>query len=377
MIKIFETGDLHFGRKYDRYPEAKNKLTESRFQCLERMVRVAEREGCGIFAVTGDTFDNVTNIKVGDVKRVVEILAKFSGSVIVLPGNHDFYTDETKLWRDFRKAMASVDHNITIADSFAPIEMEVGDETVVIYPACCHEKHSMRNNLDWIRNSSIDADKYSVGLAHGAIAGITPDQNGEYFRMTEVELSAIPVDVWLIGHTHIPYPIREPADAVSGYRILNAGTPEQLDLGNHTVGLGYVVMLEKKNGKTGVTVKAIQTGAVNYIDESVKLEPGGNALEEQLISIAERCDGGTIVRLTLSGVLQAEEYKNRKRLYDNYLSGLLAYEVVDEELSVRMTEEEIRAEFPEFGFAAQVLRQLLDDPVESRMAYGLLKECRE
>ena len=105
MVKIFVTGDNHFGKKYDRYPEIKDRLIQSRFESFKDMVRKAEAEGCDLFIVTGDLFDNINTIKATDVKQIVDILASFSGSVIVLPGNHDYYTGDEKIWKDFEKAL--------------------------------------------------------------------------------------------------------------------------------------------------------------------------------------------------------------------------------------------------------------------------------
>ena len=50
--------------------------------------------------------------------------------------------------------------------------------------------------------------------------------------------------IWLIGHTHIPYPndLKENED-VTGYRIFNAGTHEQTDLHNNTEGNCLIVQL--------------------------------------------------------------------------------------------------------------------------------------
>ena len=90
MLKIFVTGDNHFGRKFDKY-SVKNQLIESRFECLEEMVKMAEKEHCEFFVITGDLFDNTYAISKNDVNRVVEILAGFNQKVLVLPGNHDFY----------------------------------------------------------------------------------------------------------------------------------------------------------------------------------------------------------------------------------------------------------------------------------------------
>ena len=120
MIRLFVTGDNHFGKKYDRAEyngvekasAVKDKLIESRFDVLSDMVKKAEADGCDLFFVTGDLFDNINTIKVSDVKRVVDILAAFPGNVVVLPGNHDYYTGDEKVWKDFENALSSRDHNI-------------------------------------------------------------------------------------------------------------------------------------------------------------------------------------------------------------------------------------------------------------------------
>ena len=70
------TGDNHFGRSYDRYPEVREQLIQSRFKALENMVKKAETEGCAFFVITGDLFENINNIKVSDVKKIVNIIKK-------------------------------------------------------------------------------------------------------------------------------------------------------------------------------------------------------------------------------------------------------------------------------------------------------------
>ena len=248
MVKVFVTGDNHFGKKYDRYPTIKDKLIQSRFDVLQNMVHKAEAEGCELFFVTGDLFDNINTIKVSDVKHVVDILAEFPGNVVVLPGNHDYYTGDEKVWKDFDKELSGIDHNITLIKSFEPYYFDAGEERVVVYPAFCQSKHSKDNNLGWIKEEEISKDDIiNIGVAHGAIQGVTPDMKEEYFLMTESELSAIPVDVWLIGHTHIPYPdVLKEGEDTAGYKIFNAGTHEQTDLSNNTEGNGFIISIEKK-----------------------------------------------------------------------------------------------------------------------------------
>ena len=379
MVKIFVTGDNHIGRKYDRYPEIKEKLIESRFDCLKDMVIKAENEGCDFFVITGDLFDNNNSIRVGDVKRVVKILSVFNGRVLVLPGNHDYYTGDNKVWRDFENALSSMDHNIIILNEFRAYSFDdVGDKDIKIFPAFCQDKHSEENNLGWIKNSDIEvAEDINIGIAHGALKGITPDMREEYFLMSERELMDIPVDVWLIGHTHIAYPADlDVIKETTGYKIFNAGTHEQTDLHNNSEGNGFIIRIEKTDGKATVYAKKYISGKIRYYDIKVQLGTG-KSLREALEEAAEGCIKNSVVRVNISGTIPKIEYEDRNKIYEEMLGHYLFYEVNDYELSEEITLDTIRAEFAETSFAAQFMEQLINDPVELQMAYTMLHECME
>ena len=374
MVKIFVTGDVHIGKKYDRYPEIKDRLIESRFQCVKRCVKEAEREHCEFLVITGDLFDNVSTIRQQDVKRIVEILAGFGGRVLVLPGNHDYYTGEEKVWKDFQNALAKVEHNIILFTEFRAYPFEAGEETVSFYPAFCQSKHSDENNLGWIKAQKPDDSTYHVGVAHGALEGLSPDMKAEYFLMTERELNAISMDAWLIGHTHIPYPSDLPADKeVAGYKIFNAGTPEQTDLSNNTSGVSFILTLDRNAGKTTVSARQYQSGEIRFFD--VNAPVGEDGLNAAVSSAIGNLPENSVIRLNVSGTATSEEYAEKQRIYDDALRPFLTYEVVDNDLLERITPEQIRAEFAEIGFAAQLL-EALTDPKEIQMAYELIKQYR-
>lgn len=378
MVKIFVTGDNHIGKKYDRYPEIKEKLIESRFDCLQDMVRKAEEEGCDFFIITGDLFDNINSVKVGDVKKVVTILSVFNGRVLVLPGNHDYYTGDDKVWRDFEKALSSMEHSITVLNEFKEYSFDdVCDKDIVIYPAFCQSKHSVENNLGWIKNTVIGEENINIGIAHGALKGITPDMKEEYFLMSEEELNKIPVDVWFIGHTHIAYPgdldeIKE----TTGYKIFNAGTHEQTDLHNNSEGNCFIVRIEKEKGNPTVYAKKYISGKIRYYDVNVQLE-AGMELKEVLVKACRDFTLNSVIRVTVSGTVTKSEYEDRKKTYEEILGKYLTYEVNDNELSEEITIDMIRQEFAETSFAAQFMEQLINEPTELQMAYKLLQECKE
>lgn len=378
MIKIFVTGDNHFGKKYDRYPEIRDMLVENRFVCFEKMVEKAEQEGCDIFAVTGDLFDNCSGIRKSDVERVVRILAGFAGRVLVLPGNHDYYTGEEKVWRDFDAALRTCDNNIIRLDRFEPYPLDVGEETVVIYPAFCQSKHSRENNLGWIKEITVQkSGQINIGMAHGAIEGITPDMQKEYFLMTEPELQAIPMDLWLIGHTHIPYPDGLSEDEeIGGYRIFNAGTHAQTDLHNNTRGYGFIISIDKQKDKAQVSAKKYQSGTIFFYDIKVQVSSAeGDSLEKLLQEKLDPLEAESVVRLTVTGSVLCEEYGRRQELYKKYCDRFLSWELQDDELHEEITLDRVREEFAESSFAAKLMEALQGDQTEMQMAYELLQEC--
>ncbi len=378
MIKIFVTGDNHFGKKYDRYPEIRDRLVDNRFVCFEKMVEKAEQEGCDIFAVTGDLFDNCSSIRKSDVERVVRILAGFAGRVLVLPGNHDYYTGEEKVWKDFDDALRTCDNNIIRLDRFEPYPIEIAEETVVIYPAFCRSKHSRENNLGWIKEMSVPkSGQINVGMAHGAIEGVTPDMQKEYFLMTEPELQAIPMDVWLVGHTHIPYPGGLSEDEeIGGYRIFNAGTHAQTDLHNNTRGYGFIISVDKQGDKAQVSAKKYQSGTIFFYDIAVRVSSAeGDSLEALLQEKLDPLEAESVVRLTVTGSVFSEEYSRRRELYKKYCDRFLSWELQDDELHEEITLDRVREEFAESSFAAKLMEALQGDQTELQMAYELLQEC--
>lgn len=378
MIKIFVTGDNHFGKKYDRYPEIRDRLVDNRFVCFEKMVEKAEQEGCDIFAVTGDLFDNCSSIRKSDVERVVRILAGFAGRVLVLPGNHDYYTGEEKVWKDFDDALRTCDNNIIRLDRFEPYPIEIAEETVVIYPAFCRSKHSRENNLGWIKETSVPKNgQINIGMAHGAIEGVTPDMQKEYFLMTEPELQAIPMDVWLVGHTHIPYPGGLSEDEeIGGYRIFNAGTHAQTDLHNNTRGYGFIISVDKQGDKAQVSAKKYQSGTIFFYDIAVRVSSAeGDSLEALLQEKLDPLEAESVVRLKVTGSVLSEEYSRRQELYKKYCDRFLSWELQDDELHEEITLDRVREEFAESSFAAKLMEALQGDQTELQMAYELLQEC--
>ena len=236
------TGDNHIGLKYASHENA-GILAESRINAFAGMVEEANSEKCDLFVITGDLFENTYNIPKKTVAAVVELLAGFHGTVAVLPGNHDYYDKDAKLWQDFRSLILTQD-NIMMLTEYRPYDLTIGSAEVTLYPALCTSLHSApgQNNLGWIKEANIVPDsRFRIGIAHGAVEGETIDSEGQYFMMKRAELESIPVDAWLIGHTHVPFPKNLTDEYTPCDRILNSGTHVQTDVSCNTEGLCFIV----------------------------------------------------------------------------------------------------------------------------------------
>ena len=375
MVKVFVTGDNHLYRQYSQSP-VKEKLTNSRLETLEKMVRLADNEECVFFVITGDLFDRVSNIKKAEVEQVVNILRGFSQTVLVLPGNHDFYTGSEKLWKDF--STLSSGSNIVLLNEYRPFSFEQDDDYVVFYPAYCDSKHSATNKLKWIAETDpIPEDAFHIGVAHGTISGISPDLKNEYFQMSMAELESIPMDAWLIGHTHITYPYDLPYDKdIRGYSIFNPGTHEQLDISNNTEGNAFILTLEHRSSEKTILVRKIQTGSVYYRSLSYTIDPSDTRplktiLEDLTSSLSDR----TVLYISLQGTIAPDDYRSRGLVYQNVLRKFLSYSVDDDSLAELITLERIQDEYSELSLASVFLSNLLGDSHELQMAYNLIRKC--
>lgn len=372
MIKIFVTGDNHIGLKYASHEKAVL-LSSSRITAFENMVEIANNENCGIFVITGDLFENTYSVSKKDIKYLLDMLTRFKGTVAVLPGNHDYYDEDIKVWQYFKDIMTSYD-NIMLMTEYRSYELDVDGETVILYPALCTSLHSApgQNNLGWIKNETIEKDSaYHIGIAHGAVEGETIDNEGIYFLMTRSELESIPVDAWLIGHTHVPFPNTLTEEFTKCEKILNAGTHVQTDVSCNTEGLCFIVEIDEN--KT-VYAKKVHSGNLRFYRKNITVFAG--EMEKNIVDNLEQISNNSVVDIILNGAVTVEEYENRTKIIDAALSRFVEGTYNDYALNKLISKELIDSEFPETSFSSALLTSLLEEPKEAQLAYELLKSLK-
>lgn len=372
MLRIFVTGDNHIGLKYARH-EKSAVLVSARISAFENMVEAANSEKCSLFVITGDLFENTYSILKKDIKLLVDMLSHFKGTVVVLPGNHDYYDGEVKVWQQFKDVISDYD-NIMLLTDYHTYTVNADGEEVILYPALCTSLHSApgQNNLDWIKGTEIQNDgKYHIGIAHGAVDGETIDKEGQYFLMKRSELQSIPVDAWLIGHTHVPFPRNLTEEYNFCENIFNAGTHVQTNVSCDTEGQCFIVGIgdDKK-----VRAKKFVSGNIRFERKEITLVAG--EMEEILNCELEKYDDNSVVDIILSGAVTAEEYENRIKVIEGNLHRFIEGTYNDYAVSKLISEELIASEFPETSFSAGFLTALLDEPKEAQLAYELLESLK-
>ena len=183
MVRILCTGDLHLGRLYAK-KEKSQIYIKARMDALKNLVKIANEKKCDFIVVTGDLYDRVSAIPVSLHEEVADVLDNFEGqAVIIIPGNHDYYdADSDKLWSDFERKSKSNTRDLKSFERF-----EIGD--VVFYPCFCQAKTSSENALGWVKEDlERDPSKINVGIAHGAIEGVSIDSESKYYKMSIEEL---------------------------------------------------------------------------------------------------------------------------------------------------------------------------------------------
>ena len=373
MLRIFVTGDNHIGLKYASH-EQSAVLASSRIAAFEGMVKTANQENCALFAITGDLFENTYSVSKRDIKTLLDALSCFQGTVVVLPGNHDYYDKDVKVWQYFKDVMASYD-NIMLLTDYRPYEIDVNGEDVILYPALCTSLHSApgQNNLDWIKETVIvNGSAYHIGIAHGAVEGETIDNEGQYFLMKRSELESIPVDAWLIGHTHVPFPRNLSENYTASERVFNAGTHVQTDVSCNTEGLCFIVEIADNKS---VRAKKVVSGNLRFYRKHIEVSAGEmeNTIANELKDIADN----SVVDIILTGAVTIEEYEDRHKIIERALARFIEGTYNDYSLNKLISKALIESEFPETSFSAGLLNSLLEEPKEAQLAYELLKSLKE
>jgi exonuclease SbcD len=374
-LRILATADLHLGMRFAGYPQLQEQLSEARFAALERLVELGNERECRLLIVAGDLFEKLS-LPQREIQRAAEALKGFEGeAAAVLPGNHDYYTGAAgNPWKSFRQKAGD---RVLLLSEPQVYDLAHYGLAVRLYPGPCTDKHSRQNGLGWLASRRPSEGRQGeeaqaagralrIGLAHGAVEGYSPDEQGEYYPMRRSELEAAGMDFWIVGHTHRP---QSDPDCC----LFIPGTPEPD--GFDCEHAGSVLLLEAEAGR--VRAERLETGTFRFRRESLALAEG----QEPASAFARFHEPGytdTLLRLALRGSLEAEALRRAHEERDRLKQAVAWLETDEAELRERITAEKVEAEFARGSFPWLLLHRLLKagQPEALEQAYELLREVR-
>lgn len=375
MIRLFHTADLHLGLKFTRggySPALQKQLVDQRLETLRSMVDLANARECGVFVIAGDLFDTPRVAK-GLVRETAEILTRFEGIVVVLPGNHDYVQEDDPLWPPFIDALGEGHH---LLSRETPCDLREQGVPLVLFPGVCGSRHSKENAVGWVpaalASLALPDEVRRVGVAHGSLEGLSPDFSGDYFPMTRKELESSGMDVWLLGHTHVRHPDR---DAFSGERVLFPATPEPDGFDCRHAGHAWIVEISEKGEVSG---ESVRTGRFRFrtVAKMVTGEPDLAALQSEFTTYSSDTD---LVKVALSGRLPGDLYDTRGEWLEALRKSVLYLEDDFSGLIKEIRAADIEREFTQGSFPFRLLSGLAGedgDPESLQIAWDLVKEAR-
>jgi len=374
-IKILHTADLHLGMRFasgDYTPQLQEGLSKARFETLDTLIKVANKQQSDLLIIAGDLFHS-PRVSRGDILRAATRLKDFEGRLIlILPGNHDYIQkSDDPIWPNF---VNNVSQNTILLTDPKPYDLRSHGLDLTVYPAPCMSRHSKTNVVGWVPESIKDKQTtLSVGIAHGSVEGLSPDFNQDYYPMSKTELQAAGVDLWLMGHTHIRYPDEEEGTQA---HIFFPSTPEPDGFDcRHP---GYVWFIEITENKS-IHYYSIQTGSYQFFDLERQIKNEGD-IEKIKTEFRGMNAEKHLVKLKLKGRIHNELYDEQESLLGE-LEKLVLYLASDtSELFRQITPKDIDQEFTSGSFPHRLLTALAtknSDPLLLQTAYDLIQEARK
>lgn len=304
-MKFLHTSDWQMGMKADSVGLMAERVREERLEAAKRVVQTAKEQGAEMILITGDVFeDNAVDRLL--VRKVGEILRAFTGSVYIIPGNHDPLVPgsvwEHSVWQETT--------NITVFRKPELVELE----SCILFPCPLHEKYSTKNPTAWI--NAKEATKLSIGLAHGNVEGIP---NGEPdYPIPRDAASRLGLDYLALGHWH-SFARYDDADGVC--RMAYSGTHETTKFGERDSGNAVFVEIEQHGSPPKLT--PVKTGRFDW--RTIERTVDQPHLLESLIEELGKLDqpASVLVRVFLEGVMFPEDRQALVRMEELLASRFL------------------------------------------------------
>ena len=368
MIRFLHTGDWQLGMTRHFLSEGvQERFTQSRFDAIRELGRIAKVEDCQFRVVCGDVFEsNLVDQKT--VSRALEALKDVPVPVYLLPGNHD-PLNAASVYRSTAFQDRKPEHVHVIEDT-TPIRVNEGVEIVGIPWT---SKRPLQDLVALTTEKLEPAvDTLRVCVAHGMVDNLSPDPDDPAlisFCAAENAITQNKIHYLALGDRH------SLTDVGGSGRIWYAGAPEATDYREVKPGFALVSTITED----GVTTKEVSVGRWKFIERGqvdLNTKEDIKALRGWLEELRDK--ERTIVKLRFVGTLSLSLYGELEELLVHVQDILGALETREKHLVV-IPEDADFVDLGFSGFASSTVERLRSsaeesgtDSIASRDALALL-----
>lgn len=341
MVRFLHTSDWQIGRQYGVFePDDALAIAEARIETVNRIALLAHDRSVDAVLVAGDVFDSQT-LSDKTLRRLFNALEPFSGPWIMIPGNHDAALPES-IWCLARR-IGCIPSNVTWFNE--PGCQPFPELRLAILAAPLTQRQTHQDVTAFFDAQESDPTFIRVGLAHGSLQGILPDQVDSPNPIASNRQDTARLDYLALGDWHGVLQV--------GTRTWYSGTPEQDRFKGNVP--GYT--LEVDIPGPGATPEVIQhkVGRFQWQELAADLR-----LASDLEGLAERLSAwkeSDVIRLRLAGQLDLDAHARLELILGTAHGRTRSLEVDRSGLRITPTAEDLQS-LKADGYLGEVVTNL-------------------
>jgi DNA repair exonuclease SbcCD nuclease subunit len=343
MPRFIHTADWQIGRTYQRFAaDDAAFLAEARLVTVERIARLAAERQVDAVLVAGDVFDAQT-VSDRTVRRLFNALAPYQGRWLIIPGNHDAAL-AAGVWTRARQ-LDCLPSNVHLFEE--PGAAVFDDLGCIVLAAPLTQRQTHSDLTAWFDAEPSDPALIRIGLAHGSVAGILPDNVDAGNPIAADRAASARLDYLALGDWHGTRRI----DARTWY----SGTPEPDRFRRNEPGNVLQVEIEHAGAEPVVEVVPVAGCRWHEIEHRLTVPSDVDELEGTLAPLG----GGDVVALRLAGEVDLAQQRRIRQLLGVAQGRARALEADLAQLRLKPTDADL-ASLAADGYVGEVLAELRD-----------------
>ena len=340
MISILHTADWQIGRVFAQFePDDAAALFEARFAVVERLASIATDRGVDAILVAGDVFDAQT-VADKTIRRLFNAMQGYTGTWILMPGNHDAALAES-VWSRAQR-LGAIPGNVMVCLEPKPIVV-AGKFTLL--PAPLTQRHTYVDLTEWFAAHVSTDGLPRIGLAHGSVQGILPEEVDSANPIAAGRAQGAGLAYLALGDWHGTKQVDD--------KTWYAGTPESDRFKANESGQALLVAIDTAAQEPLVT--AIPTGKFGWhlIERQIAVDSD----VDEVVRTLDTAGSSDVIHVRLSGTCNLTGH--RKLSASLGATRAKARAVLWDAAALRLepTEEDIQALNAD-GFVGEVIQEL-------------------